>query len=776
MKNLSFSRFTLWLLLFLLIFAGCRNSAPVISHDQGNDTISVVYGNDLTVKLAFADDRDELKLARVTLDNVQLYSGTDNSYPLEIRSAAMRAGDYSLKMYTEDQDGMVAEKELLIRILPVNPVAGQLTVNNVRATSAMMAFKLISDGGEEITETGLLWSEKGEPGINDNKIVITESGKESYIVDGFPRNKDLFARVFVANNNGVTLTNTVQFKTMDGIPQVKTGNISALRSKSVSVAGTLKSDGGADLTMYGVVCSTNRAPDTGDNVAVAKDKSSFIVKIEDLTPFTKYYYRTFASNRFTTVYGDEGMFVTTGPPSVLTGETGRITVDAITMSIDITADGGHPVTEAGVVYSLLKNPTLDTNKSIFGKGTGLIKGVVGNLEPGGSYHLRAYAVNSEGVSYGEEIVLFTKLGIPAVNTTGVSEVDVSSARISGKIEDDGGLDVIERGVVWDTIVNPTRANNFAVAKGDNGEFSINIDGLKTGERYYARAYARNERGYVYADPVNFVPLISMDMVRIGGETFYMGSENGGEQSMPVHPVNISPFRISKYEVTNVEFARFLNAHLDRIIFEGEGDIVTIDGKPVYYLKVYGDDYNKSGFRVHIAFTDGKFSVKPECERFPAILVSWEGARMFCEWAGGRLPTEAEWEFAARGGKDNTTYSGGENIDLLGWYYRNSRNADCELTGDSRGLFKTGRKRPNQFGLYDMTGNAAEWCNDYFAGDYYKNSPETDPTGPEKGIYRVIRGGSWTDREELCTVYYRLKSFDVTRGYDNISFRLVRPIR
>lgn len=764
------------LILLLLIYSGCRNNAPVLSHDQIGDTVLLGYDEDITLELAFKDDRNKLKVGRVTLNGEEKYSGTKSSYSLEIKSGMLRAGDYSIIQYAEDMDGLTTEKEIILHVEAVEPVAGTMTVDNVRATTARIAFEAISDGGTGISEKGVLWSENGVPGINDSKIIIEGMGEPVHFVDGLPRNRRLYVRGYFANEAGITLTNTVEIRTDTGIPKVISGTVDEIHSTSVFASGRLISDGGADVTMYGIVYGTDPAPSVNDNIVSIEGIPDYRLKISDLTKFTKYYFRSYATNRFGTVYGEEASFVTTGPPTVTTGEPGRIMVDLINMTINITSDGGHPVTEVGIAHSLMKEPTIDTNIEVFGAGTGIFKGVVDSLDPGSSYHLRAYAVNSEGVSYGEEIILFTKLGIPTVNTLQVSDVDFSKATVSGRIEDDGGLDVIEKGIVWDTILNPTKLNNFQAVAGDNPDFIVEINGLITGRKYYARAYARNERGYVYADVASFVPLIAMNMERIGGETFTMGSSLGDDASMPQHSAYVSPFRISRYEVTTSEFAAFLNSNLHRITIEADGDIVYMDGKPIYYLKVYGTDYDKSKFSVHISYKDERFVVNRGGEQFPVILVSWNGAQFFCEWAGGRLPTEAEWEFAARGGDEDVLFSGGDNLDDLGWYFRNSRGADCELDGSGRGVSKVGKKRPNAFGLFDMSGNAAEWCFDNYAADFYKASPEADPMGPEKGLYKAIRGGSWVDREEFCTVYTRIKSFDITRGYDNISFRVVRPER
>jgi formylglycine-generating enzyme required for sulfatase activity len=117
------------------------------------------------------------------------------------------------------------------------------------------------------------------------------------------------------------------------------------------------------------------------------------------------------------------------------------------------------------------------------------------------------------------------------------------------------------------------------------------------------------------------------------------------------------------------------------------------------------------------------------ENMPITNVIWDDATAYCGWMGGRLPTEAEWEYAARGGSTETRYG---NLDDIAWYNQNSGNQTHDVA----------QKPPNGFGLYDMLGNVWEWVNDWYDKNYYQNSPSQDPKGPASGQWRVLRGGSW----------------------------------
>ena len=210
-------------------------------------------------------------------------------------------------------------------------------------------------------------------------------------------------------------------------------------------------------------------------------------------------------------------------------------------------------------------------------------------------------------------------------------------------------------------------------------------------------------------------LDGMTLIYIPGGEFDMGSDSGNPDQAPVHQVQLEGYWLDRTEVTNEMFAAFLNAAGNQI----EGGVTWL--RPLTPF-------------VGILEKNGIWQLLPGRENYPVADVSWYGANAYCSWAGRRLPTEAEWEYAAKGDDNRRFPWGNDDLDCDRARYAGCGNAPVEA-----GSLQLGS---NAFGVLDLAGNVSEWTNDRYAADYYQLSPQKNPTGPVNGYYRVIRGGYW----------------------------------
>ena len=236
-----------------------------------------------------------------------------------------------------------------------------------------------------------------------------------------------------------------------------------------------------------------------------------------------------------------------------------------------------------------------------------------------------------------------------------------------------------------------------------------------------------------------------DMVAIPGGTFVMGTNDGFPFEGPAHEVTVKPFKLDKHEVTVAQFAKFVAATGYKTEAEGFGWSGVFDPAQKGWAKSDGADWRHP---------DGPKSTAKDDE--PVCQVSYADAQAYAKWAGKRLPTEAEWEFAARGGLKNKTYAWGDELrpggkPVANWWQGVFPQKDTAEDGFTNRA-PVGKFAPNGYGLYDMSGNVWEWCADWYAPDYYAKSPKDNPTGPATGEERVLRGGSWMCSENYCNNY------------------------
>lgn len=239
------------------------------------------------------------------------------------------------------------------------------------------------------------------------------------------------------------------------------------------------------------------------------------------------------------------------------------------------------------------------------------------------------------------------------------------------------------------------------------------------------------------------------LVLVRGGSFIMGSKDGEQDEKRIHRVTLDDFSISKYEITNAQYAHFLNHYGSDKVKNGD-----YKGQQMVDSHTWG-----------VTLQGKVWLPQPSYEDHPVVNVSWYGAYEFCGFYGGNLTTEAQWEYAARSRGRVQRWAGTHDENALkkyAWYSNNSNSRTHPV----------GTRRPNGLGIYDMSGNVWEWCYDWY-GDY-PHKEQKNPAGQHSGPYRVARGGGEYTNAARCRVTCRYYVSPDIRGY-TLGFRFARTV-
>ncbi len=474
-------------------------------------------------------------------------NGVSEVYSVVDLSGLTKSTTYHFRIVAENRAGTTNGEDKTFTTLendPVLPSVSTKAVTNITSSTATGGGNITNDGGATVIARGICYGTNPAPTLDDFRTANDEgNGEYSSPFTGLTASTTYYVRAYATNMIGTSYGNEVSFTTSAppaDLPTVTTKPVTGKTHESAVSGGEITSDGGGSITARGVCWSENENPTTTDGKTTdAPGTGEFTSNITGLSASKLYYVRAYATNSAGTAYGDPELFVTSDPPAGLatisTTAGSDVTISSFLSGGNITNDGGGTITERGVCYSLTPGPTIAGSKTSDGNDAGAFASSISGLSVSTKYYFRAYATNSAGTAYGEELNITTLAPPPVLatvtTTSTVTSITYNSGTAGGNVTNEGNTTVTERGVCWSTSANPTTSNSKLANGSGSGTFTVSVTGLNASTTYHVRAYAINSVGTAYGDDVSFItsapPLASVTTADYSAVT-YNSATTGGE--------------------------------------------------------------------------------------------------------------------------------------------------------------------------------------------------------------------------------------------------------
>ena len=572
------------------------------------------------------------------------------------------------------------------------PVVQTIEVLPLDSISVRVTGNVISDGGMEITERGICWNTYGNPDLEDNIVVYETPGLGEYtcrIID-LATSTNYHARAYAKNALGIPVFGEdVPFQTGSSLslPTVKTLEIKNITVSSAVCVSKVMTSGGSEVTERGVCwSSTHLFPNLEDNhESSGSGVGEYIIAMTGLEIDTKYYVRSYAINaQGIPSYSEPCDFHTSdGKPTVITVAVSQITANSAVCGGNVVDEGESPVFERGICWSTHPEPNINDSHGNSGTGPGSYSVNMDGLVSGTPYYARAYAKNSYGIAYGDDVSFVPTDGLPVVETTDVTNVTSNSAVCGGNVREEGAGSVNRRGVCWSTSHNPTIQDHDILNGTGLGEFSCNITGLSSNTVYFVRAYATNDVGTAYGAEKTIPTLQgkpSVTTAEVTDFTYNTANVAGEVTNDGGATVTESGFCWSTSPDPTMEDS-YIEAGQGVGIFSAQ--LLNLHSDTKYYVKAYAVNDNGIAYGNQVDFTT---QMGPQSPTGAAKGLFSVGSNKKVWFAQGNLQYQAStntWRFADEQteciGMSNSQISATnpEWIDLFGWATSNyNHNYAC----------------------------------------------------------------------------------------------------
>ncbi|MBR5983282.1 MAG: hypothetical protein IK025_06125 [Bacteroidales bacterium] len=407
---------------------------------------------------------------------------------------------------------VVEQNQTISQILSLNfthyfrPEVETLEATDITTSSAKLHGSVSNDGSLSIISRGFYYGTNAY-NLTENVECSAGTGNFAKILTNLSSNTTYYYKSYATNAIGTSYGEVKQFTTSSpNAPTVQTSSATNITLTGATISGNVTSDGGATITTRGFMYGTD-ASNLTQNVQSGSGTGTYTKNITGLDASTTYYYKAYATNVAGTSYGEVKQFTTSSPnqPTVQTGSATNITLDGVTLSGNVTADGGSTVTDRGFMYGISSSNLTQSAQSESGTGS-YTKNITG-LDASTTYYYKAYATNAAGTSYGQ-VKQFTTSSpnTPTVQTVSAENITSTGAILSGNVTADGGSTVTDRGFIYGTGPYTYNLTESIQSGTGTGSYTKNITGLDASTTYYYKAYATNAIGTSYGEVKQFTTL------------------------------------------------------------------------------------------------------------------------------------------------------------------------------------------------------------------------------------------------------------------------------